>query len=300
MKKIKIADDQQAKRVGSVASFFTTGFASAVAFMLIFCLTGTADAAFMGGSANAKRFALDRESWAAYTLKEVQALIKAGADVNAKDKDGVTPLMLAAQNSRDPQIVRALIRAGADVNAKDEIQVDEGDRDDCGMTPLMLAAGANTAEVVNILIRAGADVRDTNNEGNTPLWFSLFNYDNVDVVSLLIQSGGADLEDDYLFLFAASDCDAEVVKLLIQAGYNVNAKSDNGSTPLIAAAGYNSAEVVALLIKAGADINAKDGEGNTPLSMARERNDAEVLDVLIKAAANPAGKNGKRGGGFLR
>ena len=50
--------------------------------------------------------------------EEVRQLIRAGADVNAKNKDGMTPLMLAAGNNPNPEVLKVLIEAGADVNAK--------------------------------------------------------------------------------------------------------------------------------------------------------------------------------------
>lgn len=78
---------------------------------------------------------------------EIDKLIKNGADVNAKDKDGGTPLMLASLGSLNSDAVKALIKAGANVNAKNNE----------GFTPLMLAAIYNP-DALKILIKAGADV----------------------------------------------------------------------------------------------------------------------------------------------
>jgi ankyrin repeat protein len=87
-------------------------------------------------------------------------LIEAGADVNAKDVDGLTPLMKTARFSSIPAITSLLIEKGADVNANDMY---------C-RTPLMFAAAySSTPEIVSLLIEKGADVNATDNFGKTPL-----------------------------------------------------------------------------------------------------------------------------------
>ena len=82
----------------------------------------------------------------------MQALITAGADVNAKNSDEYTPLHYA----RSEHVAKALITAGADVNAKNS---DE-------LTPLHLAQSAGIAKA---LIAAGANVNAKTSSGCTPL-----------------------------------------------------------------------------------------------------------------------------------
>ena len=88
----------------------------------------------------------------------VSALLKAGADVNAKAKYGITALMFAARYCGSPEVINMLIDAGAD----DAVT-------DYGETALMLAAEKNTPEVVEALINAGAYVKARDNEGKTVL-----------------------------------------------------------------------------------------------------------------------------------
>ena len=88
----------------------------------------------------------------------VQVLLDAGADLNARDKDGWTPLHYAAGNSKTPEVVKALLDAGADLNAQAEH----------GVTPLHgAAARSETPEVVQVLLDAGADPKARTKDGQT-------------------------------------------------------------------------------------------------------------------------------------
>ncbi|GAB4354567.1 MAG: VIT domain-containing protein [Candidatus Abyssubacteria bacterium] len=107
-------------------------------------------------------------------------LIATGVDVNEKDKDGRTALMLAALQGHT-KIARALLDNGADVNAQD----------DEGYTALMHAAQAGHAAIVKMLLEKGADLNLKGKDGKTALVLALEN-GKTEVVRLL-RSAGAGL-----------------------------------------------------------------------------------------------------------
>ena len=113
------------------------------------------------------------------SLQQINDAIKNGANVNARDEDGLTPLFCAAISN--PTIITALISAGADVNAKDKQ----------GMTSLMLLALSQKAnpEAITALIKAGADVNAKTNKGTTALMGAVLQKRNPEVITTLLELG---------------------------------------------------------------------------------------------------------------
>ena len=101
------------------------------------------------------------------TSQSVQAAIDKGEDPNARDKDGMTPLMYAAGYNQNPQAITTLLKAGADINARDKYN---------NMTPLMYAAWFNqNPELITTLLDAGADAKAKSSVGKTAFDFSQYN-----------------------------------------------------------------------------------------------------------------------------
>jgi cytohesin len=236
-------------------------------------------------------------------IEAVKQHIDAGADVNAKNNYGKTPLDLAfgetadflrkhggkhstintAATAGDAEAVKEFLAAGADVNAKD----------DNGWTPLHYAAGNGHKEVAELLIAKDADVNAKTDIGRTPLHAAAYS-GHKEIAELLIANGAdvnAKRAGGVTPLYAATlGAHKEVVELLIAKGADVNAKTDWGSTPLHYAA-FGHKEIVELLIAEGADVNAKADGGSTPLQAAASEGQKESAELLIDKGADVNAKN---------
>ncbi|MDA7676812.1 ankyrin repeat domain-containing protein [bacterium] len=76
--------------------------------------------------------------------------------------------------------------------------------------------------------------------------------------------------------------DTDTIVMLIALGQNVNAKDDDGSTPLHYASAKSNKEVTELLIVESADVNAKDEDGETPLDFANKVKRFKTAALLRK------------------
>jgi len=110
------------------------------------------------------------------SLQDIQAALQQGADVNAMDAGGETPLMYAAENNQPPEVIAELLNAGANVNA----------RDSAGVTPLMYAAGyCKSCEVIAVLLTAGADPYARDDAFLTPLMYATENNQAPEILTVL-------------------------------------------------------------------------------------------------------------------
>lgn len=120
-----------------------------------------------------------------------ELILKAGANINAKDADGMTALMHAANFARD-KVTKLRLKHGADVNAKDK----------SGNTALMFAAGQEEQyikiendKVVRLLLEHGAEVDAKNESGETALMVAASNGYEKNVTLLLEHGADADLRN---------------------------------------------------------------------------------------------------------
>tara|TARA_Y100001933_G_scaffold190516_1_gene189720 strand:+ start:188 stop:1048 length:861 start_codon:yes stop_codon:yes gene_type:complete len=214
----------------------------------------------------------------------VKQHLAAGADVNAKNKKGMTPLHFAIYKDNS-EIVELLIDKGADVNAKS---------DDNGDTPLHVSVNNGQRELVELLIAKGADVNSMNEEGQTPLDL-LSSVEPKGVIAkiadLLRKHGGISGAEDSVYV-AAEVGNIEAVKQHLDAGTDVDKKNDMGATPLTYA---DTKEIAELLISKGADVNAMATDGRTPLHSAAIMGRKEIAELLIAKGADVNAKGGAAG-----
>ena len=169
---------------------------------------------------------------------EIEALLAKGADINARNNEGDTMLLLAASSGKK-DIVEWLLAKGADVNAKG---MDEE-------TPLHRAAYSGEKDIAELLLAKGADVKARNREERAPLRMAV-GRGNKDIAELLLAKG-ADVNavDQYgtpLHL-AATGGNIDIAELLLAKGADTNAQSDYPGTPLDTAMVDKRSDMVDLL-----------------------------------------------------
>lgn len=209
--------------------------------------------------------------------KILALLLDRGANVNLGDRNGTTPLCVAADDGHVDN-VKMLLRANADIGA--HCNVDKN-------TPLHIAASRDHGSVVEVLLDAGAVLEARNRLSNTPLHAAVLG-DNKSVLQLLIKAG-ADVaaknnSGETPLHLAVTRRMASMVKVLLAAGAPLEARNKRGATPLWLAANYDSAETAQLLIEAGADPEAKAANGDTPMQIAEKARSARVIVILRNAS----------------
>jgi ankyrin repeat protein/WD40 repeat protein len=230
----------------------------------------------------------------------IDELLQNGADVDAIDRYGKTPLHCAAGASALGGIniyaVRKLVSAGANVNAQDGL----------GRTALWFAIVdasryANTPdkkneveETVDILLSANADPNLAAFNGMTPL-IEAVTRDFVRIVSAMTSKKNVEvsLKNGVEALFAASELGhAEVARCLLINGVDANAQRSDGETPLAIAIENGHLEIARILLAAGADSNAYIGPGRTAISIALSREFADLALALHESTygASPGSK----------
>jgi len=208
----------------------------------------------------------------------VKSLISGGADVNAQNDWGWTPLYVAAAIGNGV-IVNLLIAKGADVDAPNKLSE----------TPLHLAVSNGHRDIVMLLIENGADFRAADEDGVTPL-HATAEQGYIDIATLLIKKGAdVNAKDRWIWTplhYACSNNHKDTAELLITKGADLRTADEDGVTPLHTAAEQGYIDIATLLIDKGADVNDKNNSGQTPLHLALRRGNKEVTELIIDKGAD--------------
>ncbi|XP_072914888.1 protein phosphatase 1 regulatory subunit 12A isoform X8 [Hemitrygon akajei] len=227
--------------------------------------------------------------------EEVKKLLDHGSDINYANVDGLTALHQACIDD-NLDMVKFLVEHSANINQPDNE----------GWIPLHAAASCGYADIAMYLISHGANVAAVNSEGETPLDIA----EEETMEELLqgeIRRQGVDIEaarkeEERIMLrdarqwlnsgqindtrhpksggtalhVAAAKGYSEVLKLLIQAGYDVNIKDYDGWTPLHAAAHWGKEETCRILVESFCDMEMINKVGQTAFDVA----DEDILGYL--------------------
>ena len=178
-----------------------------------------------------------------------------------------------------------------------------------GMSALFWAVYYEEADMVSLLLDAGADANVQNRYGLTPLIQSSIT-GNGEIISMLLDAGAdanaRTLQGDTALMNAAKAGSVQGVQALIEAGAGVEARDGYSfQSPLMWAAAFNQAEIVRILAENGADVNARSAElifsgiqqggvqgdfpngGLTSLHHAARENGVETVEVLLALGADP-------------
>lgn len=205
----------------------------------------------------------------------IEYLLKRGANIDARDQDGQTPLM-AAVKSGDLSIINGLLAYKANPNLQDHD----------GWTAAMYGVRSNEPKIFRLLGKFKADFNKVNKDGLTALALAIVDNKANAAVAMLDNQANPDIamgEAKYnAMMLAVKKGNLQMVQTLLQYKANPNAKNAAGLTPLMIAAFDNQDMIVSLLLKSGADPALKDSIGKTALNMAEE-NQAEKTVGLLKA-----------------
>ncbi|KAJ7329859.1 hypothetical protein JRQ81_016033, partial [Phrynocephalus forsythii] len=227
--------------------------------------------------------------------EEVLRLLERDADINYANVDGLTALHQACIDD-NIDMVKFLVENGASINQPDNE----------GWIPLHAASSCGYLDIAEYLISQGAHVGAVNSEGDTPLDIAEeeameellqneVNRQGVDIEAARKEEERIMLRDARQWLnsghindvrhaksggtalhVAAAKGYTEVLKLLIQAGYDVNIKDYDGWTPLHAAAHWGKEEACRILVENLCDMEAVNKVGQTAFDVA----DEDILGYL--------------------
>ena len=225
-------------------------------------------------------------------------LLQKRLDPNIAEPDGTTAIFWAVRNN-DLTLVDRLIKAGAKATAANRY----------GVTPIFLACESGSAAIVERLLTAGVSANATGPEGETALHTCAHSGNVAAAKALLARGATVNAGDSWRgqtpLMWAAARRHPQMIKALVEAGADVNARSSiiawerqrtaeprdkwlppGGLTALHFAAREGCVDCAKVLVSSGADINDIDPDSHTPLVIALMNGHFDVAGALIELGAN--------------
>uniref|UniRef100_A0A6I8NHH6 Protein phosphatase 1 regulatory subunit n=1 Tax=Ornithorhynchus anatinus TaxID=9258 RepID=A0A6I8NHH6_ORNAN len=246
-------------------------------------------AACAGGDLDEARLMLRREPEGPAAARPAPAVL------DSTNADGISALHQACIDE-NLEVVRFLVEQGATVNQADNE----------GWTPLHVAASCGYTDIAQYLLSHGADIAAVNSDGDLPLDLAeadaMESLLRAEVARRGVDVGAAKRAEEELLLqdtrrwldggampdtrhprtgasalhVAAAKGYIEVMRLLLQAGYDPNVRDRDGWTPLHAAAHWGVEEACRLLVEHAGDMDTLNNVGQRPCDLA----DEDVLTLL--------------------
>jgi len=245
------------------------------------------------------------------TRSLVTLLLRYGASIEARNKDGLTPLMLSARNG-ESKLVGYLLDGGADLKARTNAGntalhlaamnnhpavvgslisggAPKGAKDKQGLTPLMHGCQKGHIEVLKLLLDLDLDLNARSDDGKTALHYAASEGHLSAVNDLVSRGAPLDAKDNTgvtPLMLGIRSSHRRVLKRLLELGANPNARHDDGWTPLHYAAREGHIPVICDLASRGAALEAKDGQGLTPLVVSIHFSHLQVVKHLLEVGAD--------------
>lgn len=208
---------------------------------------------------------------------KLRVLVDYGADVNAASNSGITPLHQAAR-FENIHSIEFLLQHGANIHAQEHK----------GNTPLFWAPAQK--DLFELFLKYGANPNQQNQEGFTLLHALLdrdsFSSQKADILTLLLDAGAdvnkTDNEEQTPLFYAVRRGQEECLRILLEAGANPNHFDKYGRTPLWSACSKANPQAVKILLEYGADPALKNESGKTPFETALiPEEDKEIINKEI-------------------